>query len=220
MADAYVFPGGSLEPMDESFPPHLVDRVDAPDLDLRVAAIRETFEECGVLLATDSDGRHPTAARLRSMGADEARGRLNDLGDDWDWSEWVAHHDLTLEVSKLGFQARWITPVVEPRRFDTRFYVAAVPREQDARHDGVEATDSAWIRPEAAMAAAHRREALIVPPTLKNLEALLGFGTAEELVAAAHASPDPTPIMPTMVFREDGVWVTHESFEPMWGREA
>lgn len=219
MAKAYVFPGGALEPNDESFPPNLLDDPGTEHVALKVAAIRETFEECGVLLALDEAGSHPTSAGLAAMGAAEARARLNARHDDWDWSQWVAENGLTLQVHELGFQSWWITPAAEPKRFDTRFFVAAIPPEQDARHDDIETTHSAWIRPAAALVAAERREAWIVPPTQRNLQALLAFESAEAAVAAARATPDPDPIMPVMERRSDGVYVTHESFEPMWGRE-
>ncbi len=219
MAGAYVFPGGKLEGHDQSFPSNLLDEGGTDDAGLKVAAIRETFEECGVLLALDRNGRHPTSAELESMGAEAARARLNDRSDPWDWSEWVARHQLTLQAHELGFQSWWITPAVEPKRFDTRFYAAAVPAEQDARHDNVETTHSAWIRPSDAIAIADRGDALIVPPTRKNLEALLPFDTALDVVAAAQGSPDPIPIMPVLERRDDGIYVTHESFDPVWARE-
>lgn len=212
MAGAYVFPGGKLEPADISFPRELLDDPATDDAELKVAAIRETFEECGVLLAHTRAGRFPTSTELEAMGSEEARARLNDRSDDWDWSEWVAANNLTLQVDRLGFLSWWITPKQEPRRFDTRFYVAAVPAEQDARHDDLETTHSAWIRPADALAVADRREALVFPPTRRNLQSLLGFGTAEEAVAAARESADPAPIMPVLEFREDGVFVVHESF--------
>jgi 8-oxo-dGTP pyrophosphatase MutT (NUDIX family) len=219
MAEAYVFPGGRLEPSDESFPPDLLDEPGTEHVALKVAAIRETFEECGVLLALDRAGRYPTSADLDAMGAATARARLNDRTDGWNWSEWVAENGLTLQVHELGFQSWWITPAAEPKRFDTRFFVAAVPLEQDARHDDIETTHSAWIRPAAALIAAERRDAWIVPPTQKNLQALLAFETAAAAVAVARATPDPDPIMPVMERRPDGMYVTHESFEPIWGRE-
>lgn len=212
MAGAYVFPGGKLEASDIAFPPVLLDDPSTGDLALKVAAVRETFEECGVLLAHTSSGRFPTSTELVAMESARARDRLNDRSDDWDWSEWIGTNGLTLQVARFGFLSWWITPKQEPRRFDTRFYVAAVPVEQDARHDDMETTHSAWIRPADALAIADRREALVFPPTRRNLQSLLEFDTADEAVAAIRESIDPSPIMPDLVVREDGVFVIHESF--------
>lgn len=209
MAGAWVFPGGKLEEADGRIPGHLVDDPAAPDLAVRVAAVRETFEEAGVLLGRLPDGRHPTIADLDAMGAARAQARLNDRADAWDWSVWLDDHDLVLEVGALGFASWWITPEAEPKRFDTRFYVAAVPPEQDARHDDVEASHSMWTTPEAALEASRRGDALVVPPTRRNLEELAAFGSARAAIDHARTTPDPTPILPVVEERGTQTWVTH-----------
>jgi 8-oxo-dGTP pyrophosphatase MutT (NUDIX family) len=211
MAGAWVFPGGRLEPTDSTVPTHLVDDPSAADLALRIAAVRETFEESGVLLGRLPDGRHPSPTDLAEMGAEAARARLNDRGDAWDWAEWLDAHDVVLEAGSLGFTSWWITPEAEPKRFDTRFYVAAVPAEQDARHDDIETSHSVWVTPADALAAADRGEALVVPPTRKNLEALLRFRSAAAAIDHARGTPDPDPILPVVERRGDEVWVTHPS---------
>lgn len=212
MAGAWVFPGGVLEPGDATLPGHLVDDPHVADLPLRVAAVRETFEEAGVLLGRLPDGTRPTIDDLAAMDADRARHRLNDRGDPWDWGEWLEAHDVVLEVTALGFASWWITPDAEPRRYDTRFYLAEVPPAQDARHDDVETTASIWTTPADAIAAADRGDAFVLPPTRVNLGALLAFDTAHEAIRHAKDTPDPRPITPTMESRDDGTWVTHPSF--------
>ncbi len=209
MAGAWVFPGGKLEAGDSTLPTDLVDDPHTPDLALRVAAIRETFEECGILLGRLPGGGHPSIDDLLAMDGEGARRRLNDREDQWDWAPWLASHGIVLEVASLGFASWWITPEGEPRRFDTRFYLAAVPEEQDARHDDVETTGSVWITPAEAIAAADRGDALVVPPTRKNLEELLGFTSARAAIDHAHGTPDPIPILPVIERREDGIWARH-----------
>ncbi|NND84504.1 MAG: NUDIX domain-containing protein [Acidimicrobiia bacterium] len=211
MAGAWVFPGGKLESFDAAIPHDLVDDPDAPDLALRVAAARETFEEAGILLGRLPDGRHPTVDDLIAMDSEAARDRLNDRDDQWDWSEWLEAHGVVLEIGALGFASWWITPEAEPKRFDTRFYLAAVPPEQDARHDDVETSHSVWTTPAAALAAAQRGEAMVVPPTRKNLEALLSFPSVDAAIDHARSTPDPEPILPVVERRGDETWVTHPS---------
>jgi len=172
---ALVFPGGS---------------VDAADLVLaggdeagafRVAAVRETWEECGVLLAMP--GAPPPA--------------------EGDFAAMLAARGLVPDVAGLAHFAHWITPVPVPKRFDTHFFLAAAPDGQDALHDGQEAVDSVWIRPQDALGAAEDGSRKIVFPTRMNLEKLARHATIAEAFAAAHATPVVT-VLPEMRMTEAG----------------
>ena len=148
-AGALVFPGGKVEEADGN--PALRDRCAGVDgLDdaaraLRVAAIRETFEECGVLLARPRGGKNLVqAARVRTY---ETRYREPLVEDTVGIDEMAEAEDLELACDLLVYFAHWITPVARPKRFDTHFFLAPAPPDQIARHDGKESLDSFWERP-------------------------------------------------------------------------
>lgn len=200
-ADAWVFPGGVVDAADATLPaanwrgidPEALAarfRADAElVLGLHVAAVRETFEEAGVLLAHDADGRlaDPTTAAARGM-----REVLADRGDPAggdEFRDWVSARELVLDLGALTYWSHWITPEIESKRFDTRFFVAAVPAAQQAAHDTVEVTDHRWLAPEEGVAGAERGELLMLLPTVHSLaelaeitpatpEAVVGYGAA------------------------------------------
>lgn len=211
MAGAHVFPGGVVDPRDREMPPSLVDDSALPRLAERVAALREAFEEAGILLATRAS-RPLDGTDLAAPDAIALRRRLHDRHDDADWRPWLAEGGLRLGVSSLALANRWVTPEAEPRRFDTWFFRAVCPLGQLAEHDSVEMVSSAWVRPSDALAAAARGEALVVTPTRRNLEDLVGFATAADAVADAHARGSDEPILPVLHRDGDRAWVTHPSF--------
>lgn len=193
MAGAYVFPGGTLDAADRT--PSLLARVAgrAPDeaarviaeddgeraLALHVAALRETFEEVGVLLA---DGADPATL-------EDARRRLN--AGELSFEALVAELDVRLRADALTPLSRWVTPEVEPRRYDARFFLARAPREQRAMHDRVEVTAGEWLRPRDALERGARGEIQLPPPTLRTLECLLAFTTLEQALEDAASRPPP-----------------------------
>ena len=160
---ALVFPGGGVDPGDRALAGDDVERI------ARVAAIRETYEECGVLLARPRDGG---ALALASAAP---------------FHERVKAEDLELSLDSLTLFAHWITPPILPKRFDTRFYIVGAPAEQTAVHDGAEAVDSVWIEPRRALEEAVRGRYALVLPTRLNLELLGQSATAAEAIAAAAA---------------------------------
>jgi 8-oxo-dGTP pyrophosphatase MutT (NUDIX family) len=164
--DMYVFPGGALDDTDADFgDPWLV------------AAIRETFEESGVLLsvpAAPADGW-----RLRDLPFPEV---LSELG-------------VSPDLAALHSFAHWVTPEVESRRFDTRFYAAALPVDQDLADYTSEHQNIGWYRPAAAS------ELPMLPPTAAVLAELAGFDTVAEALAVRR---DPVPLMPHPVATGDG----------------
>ena len=161
---ALVFPGGKVEPEDA------VWGDGDPERASRAAAIRETFEECGVLLARPRGG-----------------GPLIATTQTGDYKNVLDAHDLAPALDALTPFAHWITPPILPKRFDTRFYIVAAPDGQTAVHDGGEAVDSVWIPPAEAVAEAAEGRRTIVLATRLNLELLARSATAAEAIAASAA---------------------------------
>lgn len=212
---AYVFPGGGVDDDDrhEELEPvcggrsdaeasRLVD-VDAGGLAFWVAAIRESFEEAGVLLALDADGRTvrfddpDVAARfdLHRKAVDACERRL---------AEVCIEEGLRLDVGRVYYFSRWITPEGAPRRYDTRFFVAEAPDAQAYLHDGREAISSCWVRPADALARHRAGEFEMVFPTVRSLEALARFDRADDVLDAAAAMDHVPAVLPRIVEHEDG----------------
>ncbi|MBW2419240.1 MAG: NUDIX domain-containing protein [Deltaproteobacteria bacterium] len=191
---ATVFPGGKVDEGDWSVRARASARgardLAAYEAALRIAALRETFEECGVLLARPA-GRSELVSAPRLQGiAERYREHLRSGAGAID--ELLAGEDLELACDLLVPFSRWITPKDSPKRFDTFFYLAAAPADQAALHDGYESVDSLWttVADAADDAAAGRRK--IILPTLANLR-LLGesASVAEALVAASRRRVEP-----------------------------
>ena len=210
---AYVFPGGKVDAADLDMPEGTLTGGPHADTGFRVAAIRETFEECGVLLARKG-GRPVEAARVGTDSFVEARLRLNDRSTPWDWRPWLQQERLTLDLDALALWAWWVTPEGVHRRFDTKFYVAVSSAEHEAHHDEIEATDSRWIRPSDALAAARAGEVSIILPTRKNLEHLATFAGASDAFSAARDGAFHRPRIQPVVVRDGAgvVRVTHPTF--------
>ncbi len=210
LPDMYVFPGGRVEDQDHALADHItgVTPADATRLVAHVpprtaqaffvAAIRETFEEAGILLAR----RRGTGGLL---GADEveeiAPYRLQLQAGRTRFREIVERFDLELAADRLAVHAHWITPEKSPKRFDTVFFTALAPDDQTASHDGVETTDHIWIRPEDALEQMHGGMRRIIFPTAVNLETLCRFGSAAEALAESRRRP-VVPVLPTVIERE------------------
>jgi 8-oxo-dGTP pyrophosphatase MutT (NUDIX family) len=183
----YVFPGGRVESSDG----------DDADRAHRLAAIRECFEEAGVLLARDASGSfvsdgHPVLAHREAIH--DGTAELLALCDE---------HGLTPAIDELAWVAHWITPIGEQRRFDTRFYLVAAPPDQAHSHDDSETIDSLWVRPADALERQAAGELMMMPPTITNLTFLRGFTTVDDVIAAGHALPTPPCILPK-IRRVDG----------------
>jgi 8-oxo-dGTP pyrophosphatase MutT (NUDIX family) len=211
MGGAFVFPGGRVDDGDQS--PALLSRlhgfVEQPGLSgdsgraLVVAALRETFEEAGVLLVVEQDG---TPADLsspeRTALVAEVRARVL-RGEVAAFGELLDTLKLSLDAGALSYFARWITPEAEPKRFDARFFVSLAPAAQEASHDQQETTEGRWLRPEEALALHEKGEVFLAPPTFRTLEAFCGFGSAAKALAARR--PDAVPVVrPFLRLEEDG----------------
>jgi 8-oxo-dGTP pyrophosphatase MutT (NUDIX family) len=178
----YVFPGGKVDDADG-----------AGDVGYVIAAIRECYEEAGVLLAIDeagamvSDG-HPALAYRESVHDGTV-----------DLRALCAEHQLRPAVDDLVWVSHWITPVGEtPRRFDTRFFVAIAPTSQTSRHDDNETIASAWVRPHDALRRQAHRELTMLPPTIKNLEFIGAHRDAASVMDAARKFGRPETIQPRL----------------------
>ncbi len=186
---AMVFPGGKIEAGDSD--PRLRERctgadlLDSDTLSVRVGAIRETFEECGVLLARPrGSAALVTAARLREIEA-RWRDRLN--ADEAGLIDVALEEDLVLACDLLVPYAHWITPVMAPKRFDTHFFLVAAPTDQVALHDGGESVDSVWTTAQNALAEFEAGRRTIIFPTLMNLNLLALARDVEDVLARARA---------------------------------
>ncbi len=188
---ALVFPGGKLAAGDADARVRSrcsgAEGLSAEQLGLRVGAIREAFEECGMLLARASGQSGLIAhARLAELGA---RYRQPLDKGEIGIAEMLEREDLMLACEELVPFAHWITPTFMPKRFDTYFFLAPTPPEQVALHDGREMVDSAWLRPADALAEAAAGTRTIVPATLLNIEKLGRSASVAAALAAARGSP-------------------------------
>ncbi len=204
---AMVFPGGKVEAGDAD--PRLRERcagvagLDADALVVRIAAIRETFEECGVLLARPRGSAAAELVSATRLAELESRWRDKLNRDEAGMAELVDAEDLELALDRLVAFAHWVTPEVVPKRFDTHFFLAAAPPDQVALHDGGESVDSIWITPQAALAAAESGRRTIIFPTLMNLNLLGLASSAADALARARRSPVVT-VRPTLARTPEG----------------
>lgn len=202
---AWVFPGGRVDPADSG--PALYERIrglparPVPDAMYWTAGLRELFEETGVLLARTAAGRWVEDARARPEVDALRQALMNGSATLLDALESLG---ASLDVERTVHVAHWITPVVEPRRYDTHFFAAALPRDRVATVDPREMTDSVWLTPAAALARFEQGALPMVFPTVRTLEGLRAFGSVEQALAALRHRAVP-PILPRLVRTAGGV---------------
>jgi len=208
-ADMWVFPGGVVDTADASLPPNRWTGIDPAALGPRfntpadkvlafhVAAVRETFEEAGLLLAHHADGRAPD---LSDPALLRLRQDLADRTTDVDFGAWLEEQDLVADLGELTYLSHWLTPTVEPRRYDTRFFVATTPPGQDAGHDRLEITDQRWIAPQRALA----ERIPMIYPTIKTLQSLAEHDSVASVVRYAERQPLIRRLLPHAVLDDDG----------------
>lgn len=201
---ALVFPGGKVDKGDthDSVRARIdgADGLDDREFSMRVAAIREAYEECGVLLAREErTGNLVNAARLREM--EPMRDALNK--SEVDIGTLLDRGGLRLAADLLTPFAHWITPNLMPKRFDTNFYLAAAPSDHLAVHDGSESVDSVWIRPVDAMAENEAGTKTIIFPTRMNVLKVGRSANAAHAIEAARGRPIVTvePVVDGQVLR-------------------
>jgi 8-oxo-dGTP pyrophosphatase MutT (NUDIX family) len=170
--------------------------------ELVCAAVRETFEEAGVLLAGSADGSDVVPD---VSGDDWEAQRQALLERELSLSELLADRGLALRSDLLRPFAHWVTPPVEPRRYDTKFFVAALPVGQEARHVTGEADEASWLTPAGALAELSAGTRPMLPPTIHTLGQLAPF--PDVAAALAGSPPEPLhPISPTFEDEPDGRW--------------
>ncbi len=183
---AYAFPGGVLEDADSrvhqicsgltNVAANRMLDVEQNGLDYYSAAVRELFEESGVLLAEHD---------LPAGQLDEARAALNSGTLEWD--RFAIDNGLSLQCDRLHYFSHWITPVGSPKRYSTRFFLADVPKTQDASHDGGELTESRWM-PAAQFLRARKNKDMKIPyPTRKTLKRLKRFNSIQTMIEWARS---------------------------------
>jgi 8-oxo-dGTP pyrophosphatase MutT (NUDIX family) len=203
---ALVFPGGKADPQD--FDPGLAAYLDGanPDADMRaiqVSAIREAFEECGILLARqEGQGGLIGSARLAEL--EPYRHSLH--SGEVSMLEFLKREKLRLACTELVHFAHWVTPVMMPKRFDTHFFLALAPASHLAVHDGHESVDSVWIRPKEVLEQAARGERTVIFPTLRNIEKLAEFDTVTAAFVAT-ATSEVVRVEPWTERRDDGTYL-------------
>jgi glyoxylase-like metal-dependent hydrolase (beta-lactamase superfamily II)/8-oxo-dGTP pyrophosphatase MutT (NUDIX family) len=170
LGGAYVFPGGSLDPADAAG--------DDPLAQYRVAAVRECFEEAGILLLHDAKGQIPPE-------------RAQGIARDRPFGEILEKEKLHVPHEALVFYAHWITSPGGPRRFDTRFFAALAPEGQEGSHDRNEAVHQVWISPAEALARGARGEIELVFATRTTLQDLQQFAVAADALRAIGERPQP-----------------------------
>ena len=202
---ALVFPGGRTAR--EDYDPALAALVDGADkwpVEFRavaIAAIREAFEEAGVLLARDAaSGKIVNSVQLATLDPFREELEQERIG----LQAFLLQANLRLACDQLAPFAHWITPRSMPKRFDTHFFLAPAPDGHAGRHCGRESVDSFWVRPGDVVAA--NASGKLMFPTRLNLMKLAHANSVEEAFAAAKVSP-PVPVEPWVENGRDGSFV-------------
>ncbi|KUH39858.1 MULTISPECIES: NUDIX hydrolase [Streptomyces] len=218
---AYAYPGGSVDPRDEhpvrwagpspaEWAARLGVATAAEAQAVVCAAVRETYEEAGVLLA----GPTPDTVVGDTTGDDWEEARAALVARELSFAEFLDARDLVLRSDLLGAWARWITPEFEPRRYDTWFFVAALPTGQRTRNASTEADRTVWIRPADAAAGYDRGDLLMMPPTIATLRSLAPYDSPLAALDAARGQ-DLTPVLARARLEGDEVvlsWPGHDEF--------
>jgi 8-oxo-dGTP pyrophosphatase MutT (NUDIX family) len=202
---ALVFPGGSVDAGDHDIAGKVIfytggEGLDGEALGFKIAAIRETFEESGILLAKP---RGSTAlVDAKRAGEIEALHRAALCEGKTTFLKILTDNGMLLTLDELVPYAHWITPEGMPKRFDTWFFLAAAPPEQAGAHDGKESTDSIWVSPREALAGGESGRFKLPFPTTRNLIKLGKHRTVRDALDDARGKPIVT-VMPVMT-RENG----------------
>jgi 8-oxo-dGTP pyrophosphatase MutT (NUDIX family) len=208
----YAFPGGGVDPADADpdlrwvgpSPGDWMHRLDRPPGEAQAvvcAAAREVFEEAGVLLAGSGNG----ALVADVTGDDWESDRQRLVRHELPFAELLTRRGLVLRGDLLGAWARWITPEFETRRFDTYFFVAALPEGQRTRDVSGEADHTMWVRPGEAVARYEAGKIAMLPPTVVMLGELATYPDVAGVLTAAAERDAATPVTPRVEVAPDGV---------------
>jgi 8-oxo-dGTP pyrophosphatase MutT (NUDIX family) len=211
---AHVFPGGRVDQEDLLASELCVGMsdeqasrllcIDSGGLRFFVAALRECFEEAGILLAYDRGGalldlrEETSATRFAPSRQRIHRGELT-------LAELLRTEGLRLATDRVYYWAHWITPEASPKRYDTRFFVAEAPPHQTGGHDEHELVGSSWVAPRAALERAAAGEWTIIFPTRRTLMALAEHDSAASVIEAARAKRDRPAMQPRLLKLPEGI---------------
>lgn len=202
--DAFVFPGGSVKPADieaerdPAVSAPVASVATALGTGFRVAALRECFEEAGVLIAR----RGPAALSIEQSDVPRFAAYRDALANDkLTLADLAAREGLTLATDELLHWAHWITPLTFPKRFDTHFFLTEMPAGQEAAHDELETTAGTWVSPEEALARYEVGDFTLVFATIHQLRALSGLASVTAARERFGGAP-PRTIMPRVVERD------------------
>lgn len=213
-----VFPGGGVDDADDDpdvawsgpEPTWWADRLGCDEPRARrlvCAAARETFEECGVLLADHVDGSPVAdASRFHASRTELEEHRLA-------FSEFLARESLSLAAGRLRPFDHWITPAIEPRRYDTRFFLAALPEGQEPDDLTSEVDLTMWARPLDLLQDFREGRSMLLPPTWVQLRRLAEFA---DVAAALAAEPTITPIEPVILEHHGRTRVGFDGSDEYW----
>ena len=203
---AYVFPGGRTDPADAD-PRLSAYATELPAVKLEphfwFAAVREVFEESGVLLARDAAGEW--AADSSADAALDAW-RIKLMDGQATLLDVVRDNNYRIDFTGLVYFAHWITPIAEPRRYDTRFFAAVVPKDRSARPDPREMTDAQWLTPRAALERFEAGKLPMVFPTVRTLQQLRDYSSTTQALTTLRGRP-VDPILPRLVRTNSGVGI-------------
>jgi 8-oxo-dGTP pyrophosphatase MutT (NUDIX family) len=218
MPNAYVFPGGKLDPEDSDASSAALCRGrtaeeagellgDVPPevaLALHVAAARETFEEVGVFLGNHADGRPLNLEDAGTHARFEVHRESLHAGEKT-LSQICDEENLVLELGELFYWDHWVTPEIERRRFDARFFLTVIPEGQEPIHDSRETTDSGWFSPREALECYEAGSLPLAPPTYRVLIDLDEIGDIDAVLAVARTRRCIPPVLPVAHLVDGGL---------------
>lgn len=196
----WVFPGGAVDPSDDpaAFQDISIHRSDAEASELMsldsgglayyIAAIREAFEEAGILLALDKQSLRPLDLTEPAVERrfQQHRDDINDSNRNF--IEIIKDEALILDAGQMHYIARWVTPLGPPRRFDARFFITRMPSNQTPIHDDGELVHSKWMSPKEILRQAAAEKMVLMSPTLRMVKNLALFDSAEQVIESAAAN--------------------------------
>lgn len=217
----HVFPGGKVDNQDFDFPQELLSlpSQEAPILNQTgglpsvIAAIRECFEEAGVLIARNKNNETFNVPQSQLEKFEQHRRAV--LEQELTFAEFCRQEDIILALDEMAYISRWITPEISPMRFDTHFFVAPMPAQQTGIHDGYESIESVWMTPTTALTKQRSGEIDLILPTIRSLEQIEAFNTVHSAMEYFRES-QPTPTTDPQLLSLDGqIELVHTpSFSP------